>query len=193
MYLGPLLDEQFVKWIKAVDQSPFPGVTSWAKVNALMHGLLSDFPEVPLFFSLRSLAGCLKISPPKLRVFRVYIEKLGYRVGGRHRTPNVIKTDAPSSAVFDLRRLYFQPTAVEGKEEIPKLMLESVTTQIPDDLQIDWSIKVDDSREAAIYLPNPKANWGPKQRAAASEGNSAKRRKLVESKDWLTKIARNNM
>ncbi len=182
MYIGPLMESSFISSCLSVVDSQekhelFPGVTSWAKIKALMHGLMSELPDVPLFYSLRSLAGSVKVSPPKLRVFKFYLEKLGFRVGASHRTPNVIKTDAPASVVFDLLRMYFMWTK-PGCSDLPKLISKHLSTNIPEDLEIDWTIKVEDSRETPIYLPNPQRCWGPKQRAVASDGNSAKKLKL---------------
>jgi tRNA (guanine26-N2/guanine27-N2)-dimethyltransferase len=179
MYLGALHDETFSSELLDPKIDDFPGITSWAKIKALMNGLHSELPDVPLFYSLRSMSGCVKVSPPKLRVFKLFLQQLGYRVGGSHRTPNVFKTDAPHSVVFDLLRLYVESTGAKKKED-NKLLQKNITTEIPESLNLDWNMKIDDKNEPSIFLPNPTPFWGPKQRAVASEGNSAKRLKLKE-------------
>lgn len=179
MYTGPLHDGAFTTALLNPNRDEFPGVTSWDKITALMHGLQSELPEVPLFYSIRTLAGSVKVSPPKLRVFKFFIEQLGYRVGGSHRTPNTFKTDAPHSVVFDLLRLYVRTVESKKSQQDIALLQKEISTVIPDSLEMDWNMKVDDRSGPAIYLPNPKRFWGPKQRAVASEGNSAKKLKLL--------------
>ena len=187
MYLGSLSDEKFVNdCFSAVENESheFPGITSWAKIKALLFGLQSELPDVPLFYSLAGLAGVMKVSPPKLRVFQFFLERLGYRAGGSHRTPNVIKTNAPSSVVYDLMRMYIKTTGIKAQPIVPGLIEKPISLELPEDLEeLDWNMKIDDKKtKVAIHLPNPKRFWGPKARAViTADGNTAKKQKLIEA------------
>lgn len=187
MYLGSLSDEKFVNdCLSAVEDESheFPGITSWAKIKALLFGLQSELPEIPLFYSLAGLAGVMKVSPPKLRVFQYFLERLGYRVGGSHRTPNVIKTNAPSNVVYDLMRMYIRTTGIKAQPIVAGLTERPISLEIPADLEeLDWNMKINEKRtKVAIHLPNPKRFWGPKPRAVImADGNTAKKQKLIEA------------
>lgn len=169
IWSGPLYDAAFVdSCISTIEdeQSAFPGITAWAKVKALMFGLKSELINVPLFYTIPGLMQAVKVSPPKLRVMLHFLRALGFKAGGSHRTPNAIKTDAPASVVFDLVRLYVQSLGTTAKTTLPQILAKPITTVIPDELEIDFNIKVDDDRSVPIYLPNPAAFWGPKPRAS---------------------------
>ena len=168
MWIGPIYDPIFIeKCIDVVDneRDSFPGITSWAKINGLLHGLRSELIDVPLFYSIPGLVQAIKCSPPKLRVFQHYLSLLGYRVGASHRTTNAIKTDAPSVVVFDILRNFVQFSKFSSlKPMVPEILEKKIITNLPDN--IDWNIKIAGSAShVPIYLPNPKAFWGPKQRA----------------------------
>ena len=185
MYTGSLCNEEFVDaCISAIEDEAeeFPGITSWAKMKGLLFGLKSELPDVPLFYSLAGLSGAFKASPPKLRVFMYILEKLGYRVGGSHRTPNVIKTDAPSGVVYDLFRMYIKNAGVKAKPLVQQLLEKAISSSFPEELdELDWNMKIEESKDkVAIFLPNPKRGWGPKARAViAADGNTAKKQKLL--------------
>lgn len=178
MYLGPLMDETFVDNCLVVledEQDKFPGITSWAKIRGLLFGLKSELIDVPLFYTVPGLTSSVKISPPKLKVFAFYLRALGYRVGGSHRTPNSIKTDAPGEVVFDLLRLYCEahPSRNQLKPKLPQILEKPITVKIPQDIDIDWNRKIENEDRVPIYLPNPKPFWGPKPKAiTAHEDNT---------------------
>jgi tRNA (guanine26-N2/guanine27-N2)-dimethyltransferase len=178
IWTGPIYDEEFVeKCMDIVDneREVFDGITSWTKINGLLHGLRNELVDIPLFYSIPALVQAVKCSPPKLRVFAHYLREMGYRVGGSHRTTNSVKTDAPSSVVFDLLRSFVSASnRLENlKPMVPEILDKPITTL--DGIDIDWNIKLDAPKShVPIYLPNPKAFWGPKARACTTGEFSAK-------------------
>ena len=169
IWTGPLYDPEYVDRCISViedERDAFPGLSAWAKVKGLMFGLKQELVDVPLFYTIPGLMQAVKVSPPKLKVMLHFLRALGFRAGGSHRTPNAIKTDAPASVVFDLVRLYVQSLGTTAKAILPQILSKPITTPIPDELELDFNIKVDDDRAVPIYLPNPAAFWGPKPRAS---------------------------
>lgn len=183
IWIGPIYHPEFVdKCLDVVEneRESFPGISCWQKINGLLHGLKSELVDVPLFYSIPGLVQAIKCSPPKLRVFTHHLNQLGYRVGFSHRTTNAFKTDAPAVVVFDLIRNYVgflksENPKLEVKPMVPEILAKQIKTQFS---SIDWNLKIA-TPSVPIYLPNPKAFWGPKPRAfTTAEQEERKRMKI---------------
>jgi len=185
LWIGPIYDEKYIeKCLDSLDndRDDFEGIVSWTKINGLLHGLRGELRDIPLFYSIPGLVQAVKCSPPKLRVFQHYLRALGYRVGMSHRTTNAIKTDAPASVVFDLLRSYVASRSEELKPMVPEILMKKISTEFP--FEIDWNLRIENPKShVPIYLPNPRAFWGPKARACTTEefegrANAEKKQKI---------------
>lgn len=172
MWTGQLFDEQFIDiCIDLVESSEtetpcFPGISSWPKIQGLLHGLRSELVDVPLFFSLPAIAQAAKCSPPRLRCMQYFLRQLGYRVGGSHRTTNVVKTDAPPAVLFDLFRLFILQSGIVPKTPlVPELVNRPISTVFPEEFDFLKDFAPTE-KSVPIHLPNPTAFWGPKPMAA---------------------------
>lgn len=194
MYTGALCDDKFVDACLDIiedEQSMFPGITSWTKLKGLLFGIKSELAcATPLFYTIPGLTRSVRVSPPKLQSFYYWLNQLGYKVCGSHRTPNAIKTNAPSSVVFDLLRIYCSNINITtqssgtGEDGIRcKILNKAITMKIPEEMKIDFTVKFDSDTEKSkskipIYIPNPTPFWGPKPRAVT---DSNKRHKPLEN------------
>ncbi|OWK12423.1 TRMT1 [Cervus elaphus hippelaphus] len=127
---------------------------------------------------------------PSLLVPRSALLHAGFRVSLSHACKNAVKTDAPSSALWDIMRCWEKECPVKRErlsESSPAFRILSVEPR----LQANFTIREDanpSSRQRGLkrFQANPEANWGPRPRArpgGKAAGESVEeRRRLLQNK-----------
>ncbi|KAI9205119.1 N2,N2-dimethylguanosine tRNA methyltransferase [Polychytrium aggregatum] len=152
------------------------------KTNGRMLGMLtviSEELETPFYYSLSSLSGSLRCtSPPLLTVFSALLHK-GYKVSVSHACSGSIKTNAPTSVVWDVMRgwVKFHPVKTKsGEEQSVSAKLLAVEPSFEANFEPHPEMEAPSRKIKLVrYQVNPTKNWGPKARAkkrAIDEGKN---------------------
>ena len=156
-----------------------------------LHGLLTaaseELPDQPLYYLLPDLASTLRCQIPPRGKFIAQLEKLGYKVSASHKEPDALKTDAPTSILWDVMRNWVRLNPVDqkrskeaaeekGKGVTPGVLILAKEAAFTCEFEDDGKEGVRGRKKATRYPLNPEANWGPK-RAAGRFGSKRGREK----------------
>lgn len=183
MWIGPMHDQDVLtEALKRLENQGGSAPTScpnmkWIATRDRLRGLLTscreELPDVPLFYRLPDLSKCLHVSTPAIVDMKSALVNAGYRASGYHKDPQAIKTDAPSTIMWDILRTW-------AKKRPPKKAAAEGSTAAKI-LGIEASIKVDFSTPSIVretkntnakvsrFPMNPQANWGPKPKATSNK------------------------
>ena len=110
IWTGPLHDPTVVQ--QAIQRLEEPNSKQKFKTQQPLHGLLISVSEelntVPLYYKLPDLCKTIGCPSPPLTQFKAALVNAGYQVSGYHKEPLAIKTNAPSSTVWDIMRVWCQ-------------------------------------------------------------------------------------
>ncbi len=110
IWTGPLHDPDVVQ--HAIQRLEEPDSKLKFKTQQPLHGLLTSVSEelntVPLYYKLPDMCKTIGCPSPPLQQFKAALVNAGYQVSGYHKEPLAIKTDAPSSTVWDVLRVWCQ-------------------------------------------------------------------------------------
>ncbi len=135
------------------------------KTHKRIFGLLSvaseELPDVPFFYVVSSLANTLRLSCPPIMPLRSALVNAGYRVSLSHCEPNSLKTNAPTSFIWDMMRAWNLKQDQEHQVKLDKLSDTSpaklILSKAPT-ANIDFTANKDaesKSQNLPRYLPNP--------------------------------------
>ncbi|XP_007103683.1 tRNA (guanine(26)-N(2))-dimethyltransferase isoform X3 [Physeter macrocephalus] len=190
MWAEPLHDLDFVgRVLEAVSAHPGRFHTA-ERIRGVLSVVAEELLDVPLYYTLDQLSSTIHCSTPSLLQLRSALLHAGFRVSLSHACKNAVKTDAPSSALWDIMRCWEKECPVKRErlsETSPAFRILSVEPR----LQANFTIRDDanpSSRQRGLkrFQANPEANWGPRPRArpggkAAGEALE-ERRKLLQNK-----------
>ncbi|XP_057346139.1 tRNA (guanine(26)-N(2))-dimethyltransferase isoform X2 [Manis pentadactyla] len=128
-----------------------------------------ELPDVPLYYTLDQLSSTIHCSTPSLLQLRSALLHAGFRVSLSHACKNAMKTDAPSSAVWDIMRCWEKECPVK-RERLSEASPAFRILSTEPGLQANFTIRDDanpSSRQRGLkrFQANPQANWGPRPRA----------------------------
>ncbi|KAF0886686.1 TRM1 dimethyltransferase, partial [Crocuta crocuta] len=186
LWAEPIHDLDFVgRVLEAVSTNP-----SRFHTSPRIQGVLSVITEVAhTGADQRWLWGPARHPWPPL-VPRSALLHAGFRVSLSHACKNAVKTDAPSSALWDIMRCWEKECPVKRErlsEASPAFRILSVEPR----LQANFTVRDDanpSSRQRGLkrFQANPEANWGPRPRARpggkAAGDAMEERRKLHQNK-----------
>ena len=178
IWLGPLHDQTIVNIALKRLSNPkckSPNMELIATRKRLQ-GLLTSVSEeidTPLFYNLSALCKDLHTSSPPVDIMKAGLHNAGYKVSGYHKEPMAIKTDAPSSVVWDVLRSWLMknpPHKSPPDGSVAEIIL-SKKPSIDVDLTIPKSMKKQKKRgtgqnKISRFPMNPERHWGPKRKAS---------------------------
>jgi tRNA (guanine26-N2/guanine27-N2)-dimethyltransferase len=196
MWLGPLHDQTVLQ--EALDRLEVDGRrrrptflepdTRFLATRARLLGLLTacqqEVPDAPLYYIYPDLSKCLHLHPFPLHSIMSAIANAGYQVSGYHKEPMAIKTNAPSSVVWDVMRSTVLQRPLD-KPSTPGSVAEKILS-VPPSFEVSFapSRVVRERRlhnqTVKRFPTNPQPNWGPKAMATGS-----KKRKEVPKEEEL--------
>ncbi|XP_038284355.1 tRNA (guanine(26)-N(2))-dimethyltransferase isoform X1 [Canis lupus familiaris] len=185
LWAEPIHDLDFVgRVLEAVSTNPGRFHTS-ERIRGVLSVITEELPDVPLYYTLDQLSSTIHCSTPSLLQLRSALLHAGFQVSLSHACKNAVKTDAPSSALWDIMRCWEKECPVKRErlsETSPAFRILSVEPR----LQANFTIRDDanpSSRQRGLkrFQANPEANWGPRPRArpggkAAGEAMEERRR-----------------
>ncbi|KAM9688755.1 tRNA (guanine(26)-N(2))-dimethyltransferase isoform 1-T2 [Trichechus inunguis] len=190
MWAEPIHDLDFVgRVLEAVNANPSRFHTS-ERIRGVLSVVTEELPDVPLYYTLDQLSSTIHCSTPSLLQLRSALLHAGFRVSLSHACKNAVKTDAPSSVLWDIMRCWEKECPVKRErlsDTTPAFRILSVEPS----LQANFTIRGDAnpiSRQRGLkrFQANPEANWGPRPRARPG-GKAAgraveERRRLLQNK-----------
>ncbi|KAF5928980.1 hypothetical protein HPG69_018159 [Diceros bicornis minor] len=106
LWAGPIHDLDFVgRVLEAVSSNPRRFHTS-ERIRGVLSVVTEELPDVPLYYTLDQLSSTIHCNTPSLLQLRSALLHAGFRVSLSHACKNAIKTDAPSSALWDIMRCW---------------------------------------------------------------------------------------
>uniref|UniRef100_A0A8C6VGC4 tRNA (guanine(26)-N(2))-dimethyltransferase n=1 Tax=Naja naja TaxID=35670 RepID=A0A8C6VGC4_NAJNA len=113
MWAAPLHDLGFVQRVlSAVESNPGRFQTN-QRIQGILSMVMEELPDVPLYYTLDKLSKTIHSNSPSLLQFRSALLHAGYQVSLSHACKNAIKTDAPSSVLWDIMRCWEQLNPVK--------------------------------------------------------------------------------
>ncbi|XP_045718852.1 tRNA (guanine(26)-N(2))-dimethyltransferase isoform X1 [Mirounga angustirostris] len=189
LWAEPLHDLDFVgRVLEAVSTNPGRFHTS-ERIRGVLSVITEELPDVPLYYTLDQLSRTIRCSTPSLLQLRSALLHAGFRVSLSHACKNAVKTDAPSSALWDIMRCWGKECPVRRErlsETSPAFRILGVEPR----LQANFTIREDanpSSRQRGLkrFQANPEANWGPRPRArpgGKAAGKAMERSRLHQNK-----------
>ena len=179
LWLGPLHDKKVVTTAlerlgnkKAVTTNASRLDIQLLATRERLRGLLtsvSEEIETPLYYQLGDLCRALHCTSPKLQDVMAALHNAGYQVSGYHKEPTAIKTNAPSSVVWDIMRAWVQKNPIQNnkKEPDPESAAEKILS-VPPTLEVDFTIPKSfrQKQKVSRFPMNPEKYWGPKRKAS---------------------------
>ncbi|CAJ0950369.1 unnamed protein product, partial [Mesorhabditis belari] len=174
IYTGPIHNQEFLRGI-------LDDLTSTAEGDRLgthdrLLGILTEaseeLPDVSLYYHHDQMSNVVKCVVPKIVNVRSAILNAGYRVSGSHANPRAIKTDAPTSLLWDICRYVAKESNVKVekmKDDLPGKKI----LQKPIGSTIDFKLHKGAESRAKLdqlvrFQCNRGKNWGPKPKAKGS-------------------------
>ncbi|KAE9413858.1 hypothetical protein Angca_010106, partial [Angiostrongylus cantonensis] len=173
IYTGPIHSRPFVEAIlNSIENTPEE--ERLGTHNRLL-GVLTNVSEeldVPLYYEHDQLFNVVKCSVPKLIAVKSAILNAGFKVSGSHCNPRALKTDAPTSFLWDICRFVAKEANVladRHDEKAPgrKILSEEITSEVNFQLhpKATFQTKTD---QMVRFQCNKGKNWGPKAKAKGS-------------------------
>ena len=114
-WLGPMhnnkiVDEAIGRLAKLKDEKKQDELFGYLKQDRELHGLLTscseELPDAPLYYLMPNMSHTLGCSTPAIDKIKAALINAGYRTSGYHKDANAVKTNAPSSVMWDIMRAW---------------------------------------------------------------------------------------
>ncbi|VDM53609.1 unnamed protein product [Angiostrongylus costaricensis] len=166
IYIGPIHSRPFVKLSYSIENTPEE--ERLGTHNRLL-GVLTNVSEeldVPLYYEHDQLFNVVKCSVPKLIAVKSAILNAGYKVSGSHCNPRALKTDAPTSFLWDIY-INRQKSVEFVKSILWEIKFGLFRSEVNFQLhpKATFQTKTD---QMVRFQCNKGKNWGPKAKAKGS-------------------------
>lgn len=169
IWSAPIHDEAFVKLVLRL--VPRLALGTSERLLGQLSVIGEELQDVPLYYCVDKLCSVLKLEPIPILKFRSALLSAGYRVSYSHACRTSVKTDAPSTVIWDLMRCWARLKPVHAKRLIEGTPLKAILDTEPQKVDFDFETIHPDanpaSRKACLkrFPENPAAHWGPGTRA----------------------------
>lgn len=171
IWSAPIHDLEFIEMLyETVQGEPYNKLETISRINGVLSVVQEELPDVPLYYSLNSLCGTLKLEGIPMLNFRSALLFAGYRVSLSHACQTSIKTDAPTSVIWDILRNWQKLHPVNAKRlennDIIKAILAKEAEATYNLVDIHQDANPNSRRSKLSRFPsNPTAFWGPGTRS----------------------------
>jgi tRNA (guanine26-N2/guanine27-N2)-dimethyltransferase len=176
VYAGPLHNKDFIE--RVLEKVPYMKyIHTQPRIEGVLNTCLSEI-EAPFYYDLSALAGIIKSSCPSRDVVVSALERIGFQCSLSHCRPGVLKTDAPSEAVWDcMRAWYFKEGKKLPEQEgiAKKILAHEPKYEVNLEVDEEVSKRLKKEKKICRFYENPEANFGPKP--AANKKKSPKDKK----------------
>lgn len=167
-------DKRFVRsLLEAITrQEQLRNLGTHKRLLGLLTVVEEELDDIPLYYSLEKLCSVVKLPTMPILEFRSVLLFAGYRVSFSHAYRTSIKTDAPTSVLWDILRCWNKKYPVKESRLIQGTPLCTILSA-PCSVEYDVSAEEmhpdanPNSRRLALnrYQVNPTTHWGPGTRA----------------------------
>lgn len=165
LWSDPMHDSEFLNLLKkelALPQTPAEFAT-FRRIQGMVHMLSEELPT-PLFYSIDGMSSILRTKMPSTKDVMSALVNSGYKVSMTHTNKNGLKTDAPSSVVWDI----FCQAAIQHESNTQDPLALRILNR-PRKRQYDFALNptiISESKRLSLlrYQVNPTRDWGPKPR-----------------------------
>lgn len=139
IYSGPIQSPEFIAHLlEILPQMQY--LSTNKRITAVLNAAAREI-EVPLYYSFETLCGIAKSPLPRKAIIISALERLGFRTSLSHAKPEVIKTDAPPDAIWDLLKEWYKSTGKPLPEDSNALKLLTSESKFEISLEIDPVVK----------------------------------------------------
>lgn len=166
-WIDDLHDEDFINsLISNLDKEDFKYLKYNSRIKLILKGIKDELPLKSQAFSYdySKFSSDITLSSFKLGLFEGALESVGYKMVQSYYDPNLFKTNAPASVIYDILKQYKKENY---KEEYLKNVKEGTYKYniLKKDIKVVPTF-VEVAREKTLKYPmNPLPNWGPKGKA----------------------------
>ncbi|CAL9701138.1 unnamed protein product [Knipowitschia caucasica] len=163
--------QEFVQRVlSSVKQNPSRFGTS-RRIQGVLSVVSEELEDVPLYHTVDQLSSTIHCNTPSLLQFRSALLNAGHQVSLSHACKNAIKTDAPSSVVWDVMRSWEKSHPVKREKLSETSPAFRILSKEPS-FEACFTVREDANPESrkqhlSRFQENPQAFWGPKARAKA--------------------------
>jgi tRNA (guanine26-N2/guanine27-N2)-dimethyltransferase len=174
-WIDNLHDEDFINSVLTqLDEEKFSYLKYKKRITTFLNGIKEEMPLNNQVFNLdyAQFARDVQVSCPKLSLVKGALESLKYKIIQSYYDPNLFKSDAPVSVIYDVFKKYKKDNYSEDyyknvKEDSYKYKLLEKEIKV-DPIFVNCAETSEEKKSSGNrgkYLPNPLPNWGPKARA----------------------------
>jgi hypothetical protein len=110
MHNTEIVGEAITRLAKLQDGKKKDEMFGYLKQDRELHGLLTscseELPDAPLYYIMPNMSHVVGCSTPPIDKVKAALINAGFRVSGYHKDAHAIKTDAPSSVMWDIMRAW---------------------------------------------------------------------------------------
>jgi tRNA (guanine26-N2/guanine27-N2)-dimethyltransferase len=139
------------------------------RLEGMLQVISEEVPDVPLYYTVDGLSRVVHTGSPPVELLRSALLNAGYRVSFSHANKGSLKTDAPTTFVWDMFRKWVEAHPINlnkhNDENNPgrKILSKKASADINFELHADAE-PLSKEKNLVRFQLNPEANWGPKPR-----------------------------
>ena len=168
-WIDKLYDENWLEKIKEnLNLDEFKYLKYNERIQNIIEGMKNELTmkDYPFYFDYSFLGRDITLSTFKLRLFEGALNSLGYKLVQSYYDPNLFKTDASASVLYDILKQYKKENTKNDDEYYKNIDKNSYKYKILSK-EIKQKAKfIECKKKKGIKYPeNPFPNWGPKGKA----------------------------
>lgn len=175
IWSGPIHDKEFLTLVKqelTLKETP-QGLGTFKRIQGIVY-VCSEELENPLFYSINHMSSVLRMKMPRTKDIMSALMNAGYKVSSTHTNQSGLKTNAPSTVVWDI---FCQIAEKENLNNSTNEATDTLAYRIikrPRDKVYDFThnpaIEAESQALSLLrFQVNPFREWGPKPRPSAKE------------------------
>ncbi|XP_066930954.1 tRNA (guanine(26)-N(2))-dimethyltransferase-like [Clytia hemisphaerica] len=193
VWSDPIHDTAFLANLQTEVTNEKESYATYDRINGVLSIMQEELADRPLYYVLDSLCNTLHSVTPSHAQFRSALLHAGYKVSSTHAHESGIKTDAPTSVIWDILRCWVKLHPINRKKITERAPAHIILEKDPE-LEASFEILKEatpKSKQMKLtrFPINPEADWGPKARAKQSTQFSslAEKRHALQGKRTLKK------
>ncbi|ORZ33945.1 N2,N2-dimethylguanosine tRNA methyltransferase-domain-containing protein [Catenaria anguillulae PL171] len=173
-YNGPIHNKEFVKRMLGHVKASKDAYGTSTRMQGMLT-VISEEIDAPLYRSLRELTTAVHCNSISLNDIGSALLNAGHQFSISHASPTSVKTDAPSSVVWDIIRAHARRTnAKEQPEGSVARAIMSKESGITVDFKYHKKCNPPSRKIKLVrFQENPTKHWGPKARAGGKKRSKA--------------------
>lgn len=174
LWSAPMHDRPFLELLKkelALPETPNEFGT-FKRIQGMVH-MCSEELEVPLFFCVDSISSILKMHMPRRNEILSAFANAGYQVSETHTNKCGVKTDAPSSVIWDIFAQHCDSINHKVEDSLAARILKRPREKVYD-FTYNKAVESECKKlDLCRFQQNPTREWGPMTRPSAKDSTES--------------------